>query len=94
LGAEMLANGGEGSPNPVGKRPRITARHAGFHLHHADLANTLYRDKGRRADRYVFSFPDETFDVEFATSVFTHLVPASAHQYAREIARLPKPKSG
>jgi hypothetical protein len=30
----------------------------------------------------------------FGTSVFTHLVPASANQYAREIARLLKPKSG
>jgi SAM-dependent methyltransferase len=72
----------------------ITVRYPDFHFHHADLANTLYRDKGRRADQYVFPFPDETFDVVFATSVFTHLVPASAHQYAREIARLLRPRSG
>jgi hypothetical protein len=48
----------------------------------------------QRADRYVFPFPDETFDVIFATSVFTHSVPASARQYAREIARLLKSRSG
>jgi SAM-dependent methyltransferase len=75
-------------------RENITVRHPSFHFHHADLSNTLYRGKGRRADQYVFPFPDETFDVVFATSVFTHLVPASAHQYAREIARLLKSGKG
>jgi SAM-dependent methyltransferase len=75
-------------------RKNITVRHPNFHFHHADLANTFYRGRGRRADRYVFPFPDQTFDVVFATSVFTHLVPASAHQYAREIARVLKSGSG
>jgi SAM-dependent methyltransferase len=44
-----------------------------FYFHHADLSNTLYRAEGRSADRYLFRFPDGTFDVIFAASVFTHL---------------------
>jgi SAM-dependent methyltransferase len=72
----------------------ITVRHPNFYFHHADLTNTYYSRRGRQASKYVFPFGDETFDVIFATSVFTHLVPASAQQYAREISRLLKPKSG
>jgi SAM-dependent methyltransferase len=75
-------------------RNNITARYPNFHFHHADLANTLYRTRGQKASEYVFPFDNETFDVIFATSVFTHLIPTSAHQYAREISRLLKPKDG
>jgi SAM-dependent methyltransferase len=72
----------------------ITVRYPNFCFHHADLANTLYSARGQQANKYVFPFRDETFDVIFASSVFTHLIPASAHQYAREISRLLKPRSG
>ena len=72
----------------------ISTRAPRFHFHHADLRNTLYRAEGQPADRYTFPFPDGVFDVIFATSVFTHLVPASANQYAKEISRLLKPESG
>jgi SAM-dependent methyltransferase len=73
----------------------ITVRHPNFYFHHVDLANTAYGAKGQRqASEYVFPFRDGTFDLIFAFSLFTHLVPATAHQYAREISRLLKPKSG
>jgi ubiquinone/menaquinone biosynthesis C-methylase UbiE len=62
-----------------------------FYFHHANLSNTLYRQQGRDADSYVFPFSDRMFDVIFATSVFTHLVPNSAKQYAKEVARMLKP---
>jgi SAM-dependent methyltransferase len=75
-------------------KANISTRAARFHFHHADLSNTFYRVEGQPADRYIFPFPDGAFDVVFATSVFTHLVPASANQYAKEVARLLKPKSG
>ena len=38
----------------------------------------------------MFPFADETFDVVFALSVFTHLLPESAINYAKEIARVLK----
>lgn len=75
-------------------RSEISTRYPRFRFHHADLSNTLYRKDGQTADGYVFPFPDETFDVIFAMSVFTHLLPASANQYAREVARLLKPETG
>jgi SAM-dependent methyltransferase len=76
-------------------KANISTRTSHFHFHHADLSNTRYRtEEGQPADSYVFPFPDGTFDVIFATSVFTHLIPASAKQYAREVARLLKPESG
>jgi SAM-dependent methyltransferase len=72
----------------------IASRHPNFHFHHADLSNTAYSARGRPADSYVFPFQDGTFDVIFATSVFTHLVAASAQQYLNEIARMLKPHAG
>ena len=75
-------------------KTNISTRVPNFHFHHADLSNSLYRSEGRTSDSYVFPFPDEMFDIIFATSVFTHLVPASANQYAREIARLLKTGTG
>lgn len=69
----------------------ISSRYPNFHFHHADLSNTKY--PGGAADAADFSFPfhDRTFDVVFATSVFTHLVPGSARNYMREIGRILRP---
>jgi SAM-dependent methyltransferase len=72
-------------------RDNITEHHQNFHFHHADLANTCYQGGSGDAATYAFPFPDKTFDVVFATSVFTHLLPPSAKNYAREIARIMKP---
>jgi SAM-dependent methyltransferase len=75
-------------------KANISTRVPNFYFHHADLSNTLYRVEGESAEGYVFPFADGTFDVIFATSVFTHLVVGSANQYAKEVARLPKPRAG
>jgi SAM-dependent methyltransferase len=72
-------------------RTNISSRDAHFCFHHADLSNTLYRGGRDDAAGYEFPFPKDTFEAIFATSVFTHLVPASANQYAREICRVLKP---
>jgi SAM-dependent methyltransferase len=66
----------------------ITGRYPNFQFQHADLANTLYTKTGGEAADYTFPYPDDAFDVVFATSVFTHLLPRSAHRYAAEIARV------
>jgi SAM-dependent methyltransferase len=72
-------------------RVNISSRDGKFYFHHADLSNTLYRGGCGDAANYIFPFANNTFDVVFATSVFTHLVPASANQYAREIYRVLRP---
>jgi SAM-dependent methyltransferase len=72
-------------------RTNISARDGHFHFHHADLSNTLYKGGSANAACYVFPFANDTFDAIFAASVFTHLLPASAHQYARELYRVLRP---
>ena len=69
-------------------RDNISAGYPNFHFHHADLDNTYYRGGRGDAATYKFPFADNTFDVVFATSVFTHLVPGSARNYFNEIARV------
>jgi len=72
-------------------KENITARDQKFQFHHAKLTNTYYTEAGADAATYTFPFSNSTFDVVFAASVFTHLVPNSAQQYANEIARVLKP---
>lgn len=58
----------------------------------ADVYNGAYNPEGRQsASTYRFPFPDATFDVAYAASVFTHLVPNDAENYLRETARVLKP---
>ena len=72
-------------------RTNISTRYPNFYFSHADVNNTLYRVEGVDASTYVFPFPSNKFNAVFATSVFTHLVPPSARQYAREIFRVLRP---
>lgn len=58
----------------------------------ADVYNGTYNPEGRhRASEYRFPWADATFDVAYAASVFTHLVPEDAENYLRETARVLKP---
>jgi SAM-dependent methyltransferase len=75
-------------------RDNISTRYPHFHFHHADLSNSAYRTEGRAAVTYTFPFDDSHFDVIFATSLFTHLLPEAARHYANEIARVLKPLTG
>jgi SAM-dependent methyltransferase len=69
----------------------ITARDPRFRFHLADLSNIAYNPHGRTpASAYRFPFENETFDVVFLGSVFTHLMPEDVRQYVREIARMLK----
>jgi len=72
-------------------RAQITTRFPNFHFHHADLENTLYRGGTENAATFKFPFSDSKFNVVFATSLFTHLLPDSATNYAQEIARVLRP---
>jgi SAM-dependent methyltransferase len=62
---------------------------APFCFHHADLRNSAYNPNGTSApDEYRFPFPDETFDLVLATSLFTHLLAGAADRYQSEAARV------
>jgi SAM-dependent methyltransferase len=73
-------------------RRRITPSYPNFRFQLADLYNKNYSPWGRYRDsEYRFPYEDGAFDVVFATSVYTHLLPAGAERYLRETARVLKP---
>ena len=64
----------------------ISSGYPNFHFCHAELSNTLYPGGSEDAASFVFPYLDGAFDMVFAMSVFTHLVPASAQNYIDEKA--------
>lgn len=65
---------------------------APFRIVRADIFNTEYRQNtANAASAYRFPVKDADVDVAFATSVFTHLLPADAEHYLKEIGRTLKP---
>jgi SAM-dependent methyltransferase len=73
-------------------RENITAKDTRFEFVHADLHSDRYNPGGSTpANKYVFPYPDASFDFVFLGSVFTHLLAADQAQFAREIARVLKP---
>ena len=66
--------------------------HPHFRFVWANIHNTYYNPNGEIAARdYRFPYPDATFDLVYAASVFTHMLPDSAAHYFRESARVLKP---
>lgn len=70
----------------------FTRARPNFRFAFADVYNTCYNPKGRiRGSEYRFPYPDASFDVVYAASVFTHMLPDTAEQYFREAARVLRP---
>jgi SAM-dependent methyltransferase len=67
----------------------ITSRHPNVRFQVADVRNGRYNPRGRFApEEYRFPFPDDSFEVVVATSLFTHLRPAETANYLRESRRV------
>jgi len=63
-----------------------------FRFRHADVRTTFYNPGGGiDPEAFVFPWPAGSFDLAIATSLFTHLLPATAEHYLREIARTLRP---
>ena len=63
-----------------------------FTFLHADIYNRHYNPSGQeRAESYRFPFESRAFDVVYAASVFTHLLPAETENYLRETRRVLRP---
>lgn len=57
-----------------------------------DVRNSAYNPDGKYlATEYVLPYPDESFDVIFMVSVFTHMLTDEVQNYATQIARILKP---
>ena len=63
-----------------------------FTFSHADLHNTFYNPNGKIAPKdFSFPYSDSTFDLVYAASVFTHMLPENARRYFAESSRVLKP---
>ncbi len=70
----------------------ITPRHPNFRFSLADVRNERYNPTGaRKASEYRFPYGDDSFDLVFLISVFTHMLPRDMENYLSEIARVLKP---
>jgi SAM-dependent methyltransferase len=70
----------------------IARRHRQFRFTHADLYNMRYSTAAStQAADFTFPATDAVFDVVFAKSVFTHLLPPDTVRYVAETARVLRP---
>lgn len=80
-------------------KPKVEFLNKNFHPAHpnftfiwADINNTYYNPQGTvKAKDFAFPYPDNSFDIVFAASVFTHMLPDTAEHYFKETARVLKP---
>jgi SAM-dependent methyltransferase len=64
----------------------------GFSFELQDVYNREYNSEGRYlADSFVFPYQDNSFDVIFLISVFTHMMPPDVANYIKEISRMMSP---
>ena len=71
---------------------RIQSRQPAFQFIWADVHNAHYNPCGSTpAASYRFPFPDEAFEVIYAASLFTHLLPDETRNYFHESRRVLKP---
>lgn len=69
----------------------ISIQYPNFHFYKANLYNRLYNPQGKiKSKDYFFPFPDNSFDLIFFTSVFTHLTKDDTKQFIKETQRLLK----
>lgn len=69
----------------------ILTRYPNFHFKHADIQNRSYNPNGKfEASEYRFPYENESFDVVFLFSVFTHMLPKDLENYLSEISRVMK----
>lgn len=70
---------------------RFHATHPNFKFQHADVRNSFYNPHGSvNGESYIFPYSNDQFDLVFAASVFTHMLPEVAAQYLREARRVLK----
>lgn len=67
-------------------------KHPCFQFKYADLYNGMYNPDGKISpEKYHFPYRTNFFNVVFAASLFTHLLPKTTKNYLAEISRVLKP---
>lgn len=70
----------------------ITSRHPSFRFQLADIHNAMYNPEGTQTGAsFHFPYPDDSFDVSFAISLYTHLRPLETRNYLAETERVMRP---
>lgn len=72
-------------------RKRIEPTDSRLRFTLADVGNDLYNPGGSDATSFRFPYPDQSFTLAFAGSVFTHLKPRESAHYLHETARTLRP---
>ena len=94
---KMLEKGGYAGvdidePSIVAAQENKLLRENGFAFQHIDVKNAMYNPEGKEdSAAYKFPFEDESVDVIFLISVFTHMLREDVTHYIDEISRLLKP---
>ncbi len=72
---------------------RVIATHKpNFNFQKVDIYNQAYNPNGTlQAVNFAFPYADESFDLVYLTSIFTHLMPVEVRHYLSEIHRVLKP---
>jgi SAM-dependent methyltransferase len=80
-------------PKAIGwAQRRIAPSHPNFGFRLAPLHHDEYSpDGGADAGSYRFPYPDDEFDLAFAISLYTHLLPYEVANYLAQTARVLKP---
>jgi SAM-dependent methyltransferase len=69
----------------------FTSAYPNFNFVWANIHNTYYNPGGEiAAQNYIFPYADNHFDIVYAASVFTHLLPGITENYFKETARVLK----
>jgi SAM-dependent methyltransferase len=70
----------------------FTPAHPNFRFDYADVLNTEYNPNGTvAASSYRFPYADAQFDIAYAASLFTHMLPEACAHYFAEASRVLKP---
>jgi len=73
-------------------RKNISSRHANFHFETAAVASTTGSSSpGQSAEGYRFPYEDDSFDLAYAGSLFTHLTAGGTENYLAEAVRTLRP---
>jgi SAM-dependent methyltransferase len=73
-------------------RANSRLKRKGFQFDFLDIRNGGYNPEGKfLASEYVFPYTDESFDIVFFASVFTHMLTDEVLNYTKQIARVLKP---
>lgn len=73
-------------------RRNIEQKLPNFHFSFVDVRNRHYNRRGTiEPEQFVFPYASDSFDVAFASSLFTHLTPGAVERYVAEAGRVVKP---